>query len=248
MAAGGVCKYNSLNWFYLVLTVSSMSPTPAFYNKPGNTPAAHLPAASNPDYSLLCVPTAWSSVFPYYVESSQEHTFLKCIQYLNEASSLNTKTPLRKIKSFSDQTTKTQSGWNPQMTSWLHTEHFVFTRKQKEEHFPVKKTTQKQRRILWVDTHVSFTRVAHTAKKPKTNSDTILTCSTCCTLTVGSLFLHWHLTFSYTTTADHIKHCRSLLCHLFVNFHFNVNTNSQKHTHKGCYPTLLDSGLVVFAL
>lgn len=152
------------------------------------------------------------------LESSQEHTFLKCIQYLNEASSLNTQTPLRKIKSFSDQTTKTQSGWNPQMTSWLHTEHFVFTRKQKEEHFPVKKPTQKQRRILWVDTQVSFTRVAHTAKKPKTNSDMILTCSTCCTLTVGSLFLHWHLTFSYTTTADHIKHCRSLLCHLFCKF------------------------------
>lgn len=77
------------------------------------------------------------------LESSQEHTFLKCIQYLNEASSLNTQTPLRKIKSFSDQTTKTQSGWNPQMTSWLHTEHFVFTRKQKEEHFPVKKTHTK---------------------------------------------------------------------------------------------------------
>lgn len=128
--------------------------------------------------------------------------------------SLNTKTPLRKIKSFSDQTTKTQSGWNPQM----HTEHFVFTRKQKEEHFPVKKNTQKQRRILWVDTQVSFAQVSHTAKKPKTNSDTILTCSTCCTLTVGSLFLHWHLTFSYTTTADHIKHCRSLLCHRFCKF------------------------------
>lgn len=215
MAAVGVCKYNSLNWFYLVLTVSSMSPTPAFFLTSLETPLLHTCQQSwlfitlCPNCLVLSVPI---------LESSQEHTFLKCIQYLNEASSLNTQTPLRKIKSFSDQTTKTQSGWNPQMTSWLHTEHFVFTRKQKEEHFPVKKPTQKQRRILWVDTQVSFTRVAHTAKKPKTNSDTILTCSTCCALTVGSLFLHWHLTFSYTTTADHIKHCRSLLCHLFCKF------------------------------
>lgn len=122
-----------------------------------------------------------------------------------------------------------------------------FHKETKRGTFPSKKT-QKQRRILWVDTQVSFVQVSHTAKKPKTNSDTILTCSTCCTLTVGSLFLHWHLTFSYTTAADHIKHCRSLLCHLFVNFHFNVNTNSQRHMHKGWYPTLLDSGLVVSAL
>lgn len=162
MAAVGVCKYNSLNWFYLVLTVSSMSPTPAFFLTSLETPLLHTCQQSwlfitlCPNCLVLSVPI---------LESSQEHTFLKCIQYLNEASSLNTQTPLRKIKSFSDQTTKTQSGWNPQMTSWLHTEHFVFTRKQKEEHFPVKKPTQKQRRILWVDTQVSFTRVAHTAKK-----------------------------------------------------------------------------------
>lgn len=144
-----------------------MSPTPAFYNKPGNTPAAHLPAILTIHYFVSQLPGPQCShiMLPQHKNTSKKD---KILQRPDNKNSKWLKSP------------------NAHGALCFHKE----TKKQKEEHFPVKKTTQKQRRILWVDTQVSFTRVAHTAKKPKTNSDMILTCSTCCTLTVGSLFLH----------------------------------------------------------
>lgn len=79
MAAGGVCKYNSLNWFYLVLTVSSMSPTPAFYNKPGNTPAAHLPAILTIHYFVSQLPGPQCShiMLPQHKNTSKKDKILQ---------------------------------------------------------------------------------------------------------------------------------------------------------------------------